>query len=87
MSLEEIKTVFGSNSLSYNKISAVDLANIAKFVEVKLQMDKSTLDYFYEIKVSNLIKSKITSGELETMQKQGWSLSDDFKNLIIFLIN
>lgn len=87
MSLEEIKTVFGNNILSYNKISAVDLANIAKFVEVKLQMDKSTLDYYYEISVSDLAKSKITSVELETMQKQGWSLSDDSKNLIIFLTN
>lgn len=87
MSLEEIKTVFGSNRLSYNKISAVDLANISKFVEVKLQMDKSTLDYYYEINVSDLTKSKITSGELETMQKQGWSFSNDSKNLIIFLIN
>ena len=87
MSLEEIKTVFGSNTLSYNKISAVDLANIAKFVEVKLQMDKSTLDYYYEINVSDLAKSKITSGELETMQKQGWSFSDDSKNLIIFITN
>jgi hypothetical protein len=87
MSLEDIKTVFNNNTLSYNKISAVDLANIAKFVEVKLQMDKSTLDYYYEINVSDLAKSKITSGELETMQKQGWSLSDDSKNLIIFLTN
>ena len=34
MSLEEIKTVFGNNSLSYNKVSAVDLANISKFVDV-----------------------------------------------------
>ena len=87
MNLEEIKTVFGNNSLSYNKVSAVDLANISKFVDVKLQMDKSTLDYYYEINVSDLTKSKITSGELETMQKQGWSLSDDSKNLIIFLTN
>jgi hypothetical protein len=87
MSLEDIKTVFNNNTLSYNKISAVDLANIAKFVEVKLQMDKSTLDYYYEINVSDLAKSKITNGELETMQKQGWSLSDDSKNLIIFLTN
>ena len=47
----------------------------------------STLDYYYEINVSDLTKSKITSGELETMQKQGWSLSDDSKNLIIFLTN
>ena len=87
MSLQEIEEIFGSNVLSYNKVSMAQLANINKFVEVSLKMDYHSLDYYYEIDIEELVNSPIPKDELEVMRDQGWSLSDDKKHLILFLKN
>ncbi len=87
MSLEELKSALGSNTLSTSSVSASALANIMKFVDVKLLMDRHTFDYYYEMKVDELLKSEFPKEELETLKNQGWSFSDDDKNLILYLNN
>jgi hypothetical protein len=87
MSLDELKSALDDNTLSYGSISASALANIMKFVDVELQMDKHTFDYYYEMNVDELLNSKMPTGELETLKKQGWGFNNDKKSLILYLKN
>jgi len=87
MSLDELKSALDGNTLSTSSVSASALVNIMKFVDVELLMDRHTFDYYYEMKVDELLKSEFPKEELETLKKQGWSFSDDNKNLILYLNN
>ena len=87
MSLDELKSALDGNTLSTSSVSASALANIMKFVDVELLMDRYTFDYYYEMKVDELLKSEFPKEELETLKNQGWSFSDDNKNLILYLNN
>lgn len=85
MNLGELETALKDNTLSSSSVSFPALANIMKFVDVKLLMDKRTLDYYYEINVDDLLKSEMPIEELETLKKQGWSFSESKETLILFL--
>lgn len=87
MSLEELKNALDSNTLSYSLINASALANIMRFVDARLQIDKHTFDYYYEIDVNDLLKSDMPKEEIETLKKQGWSFDNDKKSLILYLKN
>lgn len=87
MLLEDLKSGLDGNTLSYSNIRATELANIMKFVDVKLNIDKTTLDYFYEIYVDDLLRSEIPNDEIETLKNQGWSFSNDNKKLLLYLKN
>ena len=51
MSLDELKGILGDNKVSYSSIGLTSLANISRFVNVRLQMDNKSLDYYYEMDV------------------------------------
>lgn len=87
MSLDELKGILGDNKVSYSSIGLTSLANISRFVNVRLQMDNKSLDYYYEMDVDELLKSHMPSDELEVLKEQGWSFSDDNKMLILYLKN
>jgi hypothetical protein len=87
MSLDELKDILGDNKVSYSSIKLTSLANISRFVNVRLQMDNKSLDYYYEMNVDELLKSDIPNDELEVMKEQGWSFSNDNKFLILYLKN
>lgn len=87
MKLEDLKSGLDGNTLSYSTIRATELANIMKFAEVKLNLDKVTLDYFYEIYVDDILNSEMPNDEIETLKNQGWSFSDDNKKILLYLKN
>ena len=87
MSLDELKGILGDNKVSYSSIGLTSLANISRFVNVRLQMDNKSLDYYYEMDVDELLKSHMPNDELEVLKEQGWSFSDDNKMLILYLKN
>ena len=87
MTLEELKEILGENTLSYSKVSLAELANIMPIVEVNLEMDKHSLDYYYQIDVNELLESKMTKEEVEMLKEQGWSFNDDKTKIILFLKN
>lgn len=87
MSLDELKNSLDGNTLSFYSVSFSALANIMKFVDVKLLMDKHTFDYYYEINVDDLLKSNLPTEELETLKNQGWAFSENNKSLILYLKN
>lgn len=85
MSIGELREVLSGNTLSYTTVNVASMVNIIKFVNVELQMDKHTFDYYYEIDVNKLVKSDMPKEELETLREQGWSFSNDGKSLILYL--
>lgn len=87
MTLKEIEDAIGGNTLSYSKITSSDLANIMKFVNVRLLIDKSCLDYYYEIDVDELKSSSMPNDELGTLKELGWSFNSDKSKLLVYLKN
>lgn len=87
MTLKEIEGAIGVNTLSYSKITSSDLANIMKFVNVRLLIDKSCLDYYYEIDVDELKSSSMPNDELGTLKELGWSFNSDKSKLLVYLKN
>lgn len=87
MTLKEIEGAIGENTLSYSKITSSDLANIMKFVNVRLLIDKSCLDYYYEIDVDELKSSSMPNDELGTLKELGWSFNSDKSKLLVYLKN
>ena len=73
--------------MSYSKITSSDLANIMKFVNVRLLIDKSCLDYYYEIDVDELKSSSMPNDELGTLKELGWSFNSDKSKLLVYLKN
>lgn len=87
MTLKEIEDAIGGNTLSYSKITSSDLANIMQFVNVRLLIDKSCLDYYYEIDVDELKSSSMPNDELGTLKELGWSFNSDKSKLLVYLKN
>lgn len=87
MTLKEIEGTIGGNTLSYSKITSSDLANIMQFVNVRLLIDKSCLDYYYEIDVDELKSSSMPNDELGTLKELGWSFNSDKSKLLVYLKN
>lgn len=85
MNIETLTSILGNNTLSYSYISMASMANIMNYVNVKLQMDRSSLDYYYEISVNELVNSNINEDEIKIMQTQGWSFNNDKSSLILYI--
>lgn len=85
MTKRELKELFKGNSTKEkHNLNSSEFLNIATFANVSLLIDKSTLDYYYEIDADELLKSKIPEEEYETMKNQGWSFKDE--KIILYLI-
>lgn len=85
MKIEDLENAIGSNETSYSKIGSTAITNIMQYVDVTLEMDRSSFDYYYKIDVNNLLKSDMPINDLEDLKKEGWAFSEDKKSLIIFL--
>ncbi len=85
MDLESVKNHIGVNEVSYGNISASELVSICSHVHVGLEIDKGSLDYFYEIDVEEILESDITTEDLALMQSQGWAFNENKTKIILFL--
>ena len=82
MTLGELKNALGDNNTTKYQISAAELYNIQVYVNPSLEMDRGTLDYYYSIDVNELLASNMPVEDLEDLKKQGWSLTENDKDLI-----
>lgn len=85
MTITELKEILGNNELSFSTVNFSAMANIMAFVDVKLQMDKQTFDYYYEILVEDLLKSKLPKNEVEALKEQGWAFANNGKTIVLYL--
>jgi len=85
MTLGELKNALGDNKTAKYPISAAELYNIQMYVNPSLEMDRGTLDYYYSIDVNELLASDMPVDDLEDLKKQGWSLTQNDKDLILYI--
>jgi hypothetical protein len=85
MTLGELKNALGDNNTTKYQISAAELYNIQVYVNPSLEMDRGTLDYYYSIDVNELLASNMPVEDLDDLKKQGWSLTENDKNLVLYI--
>jgi hypothetical protein len=85
MTKEELNDIIGGNKVTANHIAASKIANITPYAHVNLEIDSSTLDYYYSINVEELLDSEITESVLKEMAEEGWAFDENKDNIIIFL--
>ena len=84
MSKEELKELLKNNSTEVmHELSASDLVDIKEFVNVSLEIDRKTFDYYYKINIDELLKSEMPTEEFDKLKNQGWSIFED--KVILFL--
>ena len=84
MSRKELEELLKDNSTEMMyELHTSDLVNIKEFVNVSLQIDKKTLDYYYEIDVDELLNSNMPIDKYEILKSQGWALQE--KKIVIYL--
>jgi hypothetical protein len=84
MSKEELKELLKNNSTEVmHELSASDLVDIKEFVNVSLEIDRKTFDYYYKIDIDELLKSEMPTEEFDKLKNQGWSIFED--KIILFL--
>lgn len=85
MSIEDLKNALGDNEVSKHAIGAAEISNIMSYVNVSLEMDRGTLDYYYSIDVASLLASDMPVADLEDLKKQGWAFVENEKSIIIYI--
>lgn len=85
MRKEDLENALGNNKLTFSNVKFTELNNIMQYVNVKLCMDSNSLDYLYEIDVSDLLNSKMPSNDLDDLKKEGWSFNTTKDKIILFL--
>jgi hypothetical protein len=85
MSIDDLKNALGDNKITKNHISAAEISNIMGYTSVSLEMDRSSLDYYYSINVQSLLDSDMPVSDLDDLKKQGWAFAEDDKYLILYI--
>jgi hypothetical protein len=85
MSIDDLKKSLGGNKVTKYPITAAEVSNIMAYTNVSLEMDRGTLDYYYSIDVNELLASDMPVDDLEDLKKQGWSLTQNDKDLILYI--
>ena len=81
----DLENALEGNSGRGGQISMKEMSNITPFVNVSLEIDRGTLEYYYQIDIEELLKSKMPKDELEAIKSQGWKISNSNRKLILFL--
>ena len=82
---EDIDKTVGQNKASIGKVPTMDLSSINDLVKVILKMDRQSLDYYYSISVQDALNSKLDVECLERLASNGWSLSDDKREILKYI--
>lgn len=87
MDKDIIKDTLSRKEFMFNSVSFPSIATIMKFVKINLQMNRMSMDYYYEIDADELAKSEITQDILNQMKDEGWSYNDKTDTVILYLKN
>ena len=87
MNKEIIKDTLSRKEFMFNNVNFPSIATIMKFVKINLQMNRMSMDYYYEIDADELAKSKITQDILNQMKDEGWAYNDKNDTVILYLKN
>jgi len=84
MTLDDLNNAIGENKIEFRKIGAPEIANIMGHVNVTLEMDEKSLDYYYNINVNELLESDMPLDDLDDLKEEGWAFDESKKNIVIF---
>ena len=84
MTIDDLNKAIGENEIGFRKIGAPEIANIMPYVNVTLEMDEKSLDYYYNINVEELLESNMPLNDLDDLKEEGWAFDEDKKNIVIF---
>lgn len=59
--------------------------NIMEYVDINLQMDRLTMNYYYEVDIDELSNSKMPKEEYEQMKQDGWTYDPQKNKLILYI--
>jgi hypothetical protein len=85
MTREELEGLLGGNKMSYGVVPMSLLLEASDWVNVVLDMDTSSLDYYYKISVNELLESGAPTQFVERLRDEGWALDSSKENVNIFL--
>ena len=67
MTREDIDIVVEDNDVTKRHLTMTEVANITKHVNVNIEMDGGTLDYYYRINVEDLLNSDMPESVLNEL--------------------
>lgn len=85
MTREEVEEKLGENKLIYGSVPVGLLVGLSEMVNVSLEMDSKTQDYFYRIGVDELIGSGASDELLDELRDGGWALDSSKENIELYL--
>ena len=86
MTLNELNEIFEGSQPTPKNVPSWKIADISKKVNVTLEIDRQTLEYYYSIPVKDILNSKMTREELEALDDEGWVLDNKKQSLVIFIV-
>lgn len=85
MTRDEIEEKLGDNAISYGSVAASTIAELQAWVTVTLEMDKETQDYFYQIRVDELVGSIMPTHVIDELRDEGWAFNPEHDAIQLFL--
>lgn len=82
MSKDELKQIIRNNRSENNSLSLSDLYKIKGIANIKLEIDRETNDYYYKVKLDNLVNKTF---DAELLTNSNWKLSTDEEYICLFI--
>ena len=82
MSKDELKQIIRNNRSENNSLSLSDLYKIKSIANIKLEIDRETNDYYYKVKLDNLVNKTF---DAELLTNNNWKLSTDEEYICLFI--
>ena len=84
MNLNDLNDAIKENKIEFRKIGAAEISHIMRYVNVTLEIDDKSLDYYYNINVNELLDSDMPLNDLDDLKEEGWAFDEDRKNIVIY---
>lgn len=82
-----IKEILSRKEPMFNNVSFPSVAIIMRYVNINLEIDRLSMDYYYEIDAEELSKSNITEEILNQLKDEGWTYDEKTDKIILYLKN
>lgn len=85
MTHDDIIAAIYGNTPKVGSPSFAIVAEIQKYVTMKLKMDRVSLDYYDSISLDDMVSSDMPIELLDDFKNDGWTLSDDKTEIVKYI--
>lgn len=82
MTKKEIINIVKASTQKNTTLPLADLLLLRNIADVKLEMDRDENEYFYKVKVDDIVDKELKK---EVLSNNGWILSDDENFIILYI--